>query len=303
MKKLILVMTCALCITAHSQTEQTTQAQEVARAVDVLIAAYHGAQQEIAKQTGTSAVTLSASEKQKIQQEAGEAIRTLQQFSQDIRQGQTQQAAEHLLALQAQINRASGQNRQELAQVAQYLRCGGEVYHRWQQQAQVQDIKQASAEQIDSLLTAVQAELEKGSATEREIGQFVGGAWGILRALDDMARAPEPYAAERQALSSEIQALQALAEQQGIGHNSQTQRVEGLLQLLKLRVAERQIHMSDAQAEQQLINNLQEILRNPQAIFTPQQFVTIERLLAQLGSSFSETHRTWIAKEKFLVKQ
>lgn len=303
MKKLVCVMLCAFCATTQSQMPQTSEAQELAHAVDVLIAAYHGAQQEIAQQNGVPATRLSEAEKQKIQQETGEAIRTLRNFSQEIRQGQTQQAADYLLSLQKQLNRVSGKESQELAKVADYLRRGGDVYHRWQQQQQVQDIQQASAEQIEKLVSAVQAELEKGSSTEREIGQFVSGAWGVLKALDNMMKSPEPYAAERQALSSEIDSLRRLAEQQGMTHQSQNQRAEGLLQLLKLRAAEHQIHMIDEQADQQLLYSLQEILRNPQAIFTPQQFKMAERLLAQLGAPFVESYQLWTAQEKLLVRQ
>lgn len=307
MKKLALMMmfACGQTVVAQ-QTAENMPPQELAKAVDVLIAAYQGAQAELAKQNGGNAAVLSEADKRQIQQEAGQAIQTLQNFTGKLRQGQLSQSADDLLALQQQLNRVTGQAAEQggqgLAQAAEYLRRGGDIYQRWQQQTRVSDITQANAAQVESLLTAVEQELAAGTAQEREVSKMVGGVHGLLKLFSAIENSPEPYAAERQALSREVANLQALAEQQGIG-TSQHQQAAGLLQMLKLRFAEHQIGMIDPQADKQLLFSLQSLLKQPRAIFSKQEFAAAERLLLQLGVEFAEVHRLFVAQEKLLLKQ
>lgn len=300
MKGLWLMLACGFCSAAYAQ--QQTDTQELARALDVLIAAYNGAQQEIARQEGRPAATISLQQSQALQTEVNEALQTLTRFADNLRQGQVNQAADYLQNLQAQINRASGNHGQQLAEAAQYLRRGGHVYQEWQAKQGISDITQANAAQIEDLVNAAQKELAQGSQTERKIAQAVSGLWGVLKVFDKVANAPEPYAAEQQAMQQEIAALKALAEQQGISGAAHRQ-AEGLLQLLKLRAAEHSINMIEPQADKQLLHSLEAVLRQPQAIFSPQQFAAAERLLAQLGDDFRDSHRLWNAQKNLLIRQ
>ena len=73
--------------------------------------------------------------------------------------------------------------------------------------------------------------------------------------------------------------------------------------MLKLRAAEHSINMIEPQADKQLLHSLEAVLRQPQAIFSPQQFAAAERLLAQLGDDFRDSHRLWNAQKNLLIRQ
>lgn len=292
-----LAFTLLITLPLHAETPQQPSDinQTLTQSIDILVGAYNGAEEAIAKNSGRTAQRIDPNDVTQLKNQTTDTINKLQHIGEQLQQGNFQHAAANIDQLQNQFDKKG-----ELPRIGDYVRQGANLYHHLTKQYSPEQLQNLTPTQAISLFATLTSNLQQDPKTAA-INNVLASISQMLIQFEQLIQTSEPYQQEHKTLHQDIQYLKTLAHQQGIPDADDP--VDNLLTNLKLAVAENSIGQLSNNRSSALKTQLQQYINYPRAIFSHREYQEAYQLLLQLGVAFSPQTQQWTKLEKLLIRK
>lgn len=296
MKRLLpIILTTTLSLTAYGAQEQSNNIGEaVTKSIDILVGAYNGAENAVAKHDNRHAHPIKQADVEQLKNQTINTLNTLQNIGEQLQNGNIENVATNIEQLQQQYD-----SKGEIPNIANLIRKGDRLYRNLKGQYTAEDFKHLTPNQMIAVLNQSVSALRSEPSTQ-EIGDALAGISHFLITFSQLVDTPDRFDTESQAFHQDVQHYKNLAYQQGIPNESDP--VDSLITALKLATAEHHIGQPSANRDRALKAQLSKHLNNPRTIFSRNEYQAVSKLLKQLGADFATEASTWTQLENQLVR-